>query len=133
MPSGQRTAVDIRCTDRWRLFTAGFLLARSTRSGPVRQAGAMLSERLYAVGLRGWHLHVLSLASVWLCVGLWIRAKTLGEDERGNGERRALFVGLWAPTLWLIGDSIERQEARRARVWARGRRLRRSRVRLPRS
>ena len=36
MPSGQRTAVDIRCTDRWRLFTAGFLLARSTRSGPVR-------------------------------------------------------------------------------------------------
>jgi hypothetical protein len=30
-------------------------------------------------------------------------------QERGNAERRALFVGLWPPTLWLIGDSVERR------------------------
>jgi hypothetical protein len=41
---------------------------------------------------------------------LWQRAKTVDQDERGNAERRALFVGLWPPTLWLIGDSIERHE-----------------------
>lgn len=52
----------------------------------------------------------LSLASVGLCVVLWIRAKTVDQDERGNAERRALFVGLWPPTIWLIGDSLERQE-----------------------
>jgi hypothetical protein len=75
----------------------------------------MLTERLYGAGLRGWHLHVVSLASVWLCVALWIRAKTIGEDERGNAERRALFVGLWPPMFWLIGDSIERQEESRRR------------------
>ena len=91
----------------------------------------MVTERLYRAGLRGWHLQALSLASIWLCVGLWIRAKTIGEDERGNAERRALFVGLWPPMLWLMGDSVERQEDRRRKVLARGRRARRARVRLP--
>jgi hypothetical protein len=55
-------------------------------------------------------MQCLSLASVGLCIVLWIRAKTVDQDERGNAERRALFVGLWPPTIWLIGDSIERQE-----------------------
>jgi len=47
---------------------------------------------------------------VVLCVGLWMRAKTVDQDERGNAERRALFVGLWPPTLWLIGDSLRDTE-----------------------
>jgi hypothetical protein len=48
-----------------------------------------------------------SLASIGLCVGLWLRAKTVDQDERGNAERRALFVGLWPPMLWMIGDTAE--------------------------
>jgi hypothetical protein len=28
---------------------------------------------------------------------LWIRAKAVDQEERGNAERRALFVGLWPP------------------------------------
>ena len=55
-------------------------------------------------------MHAASLGSVGLCIGLWIRAKTVDQDERGNAERRALFVGLWAPTFWLIGDSLERHD-----------------------
>ena len=70
----------------------------------------MFGKALDSTGLRGWHLHVLSLATVWLCVTLWIRAKTVDQDERGNAERRALFVGLWPPMLWLIGDTLERHE-----------------------
>jgi hypothetical protein len=50
------------------------------------------------------------VGSVGLCIGLWIRAKTVDQDERGNAERRALFVGLWPPTIWLIGDALERRE-----------------------
>jgi len=61
---------------------------------------------LHRSGLRGSQFHALSLGSVVLCIGLWIRAKTVDQDERGNAERRALFVGLWAPTLWQIGDSL---------------------------
>jgi hypothetical protein len=46
-----------------------------------------------------------SLASIGLCIGLWLRAKTVDQDERGNAERRALFVGLWPPMLWMFGDT----------------------------
>jgi hypothetical protein len=67
-------------------------------------------NRVHRTGLRSSHLHMLSMASVGLCVGLWMRAKTVDQDERGNAERRALFVGLWPPTIWLIGDSLTRHE-----------------------
>jgi len=70
----------------------------------------MLTKPLHRIGLRSWHLQLMSLGSISLCIGLWIRAKTIGEDERGNAERRALFVGLWPPTFWLIGDSIKEHE-----------------------
>ncbi|MCT2587756.1 hypothetical protein [Actinophytocola gossypii] len=63
---------------------------------------------LLRTGLRGAHLHTMSAAAVGLCIGLWLRAKTVDQDERGNAERRALFVGLWPPTLWLLGDSLDR-------------------------
>ena len=66
----------------------------------------MIVDALYRSGLRGSQFHALSLGSIGLCIGLWIRAKTVDQDERGNAERRALFVGLWAPTLWQIGDSL---------------------------
>jgi hypothetical protein len=66
----------------------------------------MIVNLLRRAGFRGSEFHALSLGSVGLCIGLWIRAKTVDQDERGNAERRALFVGLWAPTLWQMGDSL---------------------------
>jgi hypothetical protein len=60
-------------------------------------------------------LYATSFASIALCIGLWIRAKTVGEDERSNAERRALFVGLWPPMFWLIGDTVRRAAGRRTR------------------
>lgn len=62
---------------------------------------------------RGHHFYVLSIGSILLCIALWIRAKTIGEDERGNAERRALFVGLWPPMFWLIGETLRREELRK--------------------
>jgi hypothetical protein len=59
-------------------------------------------------------LYGTSLGSVGLCIALWIRAKTIGEDERGNAERRALFVGLWPPMLWLMGDTVGRHGSQRS-------------------
>lgn len=65
---------------------------------------------LNRLGARSWHLQALSLGAIGLCIALWIRAKTVDQDARGNAERRALFVGLWPPTIWLIGESLERLE-----------------------
>jgi hypothetical protein len=84
----------------------------------------MLTKALSAFGLRGWYLHAGSLATIWLCITLWIRAKTVDQEERGNAERRALFVGLWPPMFWLIGDSLQRDEER-SRATLAPRRLRR--------
>ena len=61
------------------------------------------------------YFYATSLSTIALCIVLWIRAKTIGEDERANAERRALFVGLWPPMFWLIGDSVRRYELRRRR------------------
>ena len=70
----------------------------------------MPQSLLHRLGLRSSHLHTTSLGTIVLCISLWIRAKTFDQDERGNAERRALFVGLWPPMFWLIGDAIERRE-----------------------
>jgi hypothetical protein len=70
----------------------------------------MLAKGLHSMGLRSWHLHVASLGSVVLCLSLWIRAKTIDQEERGNAERRAIFVGLWPPMLWLIGNALQQHE-----------------------
>jgi hypothetical protein len=75
----------------------------------------MLINLLYRCGLRPWALQSASLSSIALCIGLWIRAKTVDQEARGNAERRALFVGLWPPMFWLIGDSLSRQELIRPR------------------
>lgn len=70
----------------------------------------MVSETLHRIGMRSSHFETLSMGAVGLCLGLWIRAKTVDQEARGNAERRALFTGLWPPTLWLIGLTLRRYE-----------------------
>jgi hypothetical protein len=70
----------------------------------------VLTSRLHAFGLRSWQLQLASLGSIVMCIVLWIRAKTVDQDERGNAERRALFAGLWPPTLWGISQSLKDHE-----------------------
>jgi hypothetical protein len=76
----------------------------------------MVIKLLGRTPLRGWHLHAGSLGSIYLCIALWIRAKTVDQEERGNAERRALFVGLWPPMFWLMGDALQLEEHTR-RPW----------------
>ncbi|GLY67941.1 hypothetical protein [Amycolatopsis taiwanensis] len=70
----------------------------------------MVVRLLHQAGVRSTHLHLASLASVGLCLSLWVRAKTVDQAQRGNAERRALFVGLWPPMIWLIGDALRERE-----------------------
>lgn len=73
----------------------------------------MIARLLRAVGLRSTYLHGASLSAVTLSLSLWIRAKTVDQEARGNAERRAIFVGHWAPMFWLIGDAVSREEVAR--------------------
>jgi hypothetical protein len=72
-------------------------------------------DLLQRVRVPGVAFHAASVASIGLCVVLWLRAKTVDQDERGNAERRALFVGLWPPMFWLMGDTADRVERARGR------------------
>jgi hypothetical protein len=67
---------------------------------------------LHRVGPVSGTLHATSLGAIGLCLTLWIRAKTVDQEERGNAERRAIFVGLWPPMLWLLGDTVREFEKR---------------------
>ena len=67
----------------------------------------MLVKALHMAGLRSVHLQAASFGSIALCLGLWVRAKTVDQEHRDNAERRALFVGLWPPMFWLNGDSLQ--------------------------
>ena len=79
----------------------------------------MLLNLMRRSGLREWQLQLAALGAVQLCIGLWIRAKTVDQDERGNAERRALFVGLWPPLLWQIGQSLADPDPSRRSRFAR--------------
>jgi hypothetical protein len=70
----------------------------------------MIDTALHQVGVRGSHLHLASMGAIGLCITLWIRAKTVDQEQRGNAERRAIFVGLWPPMFWLIGDAVKERE-----------------------
>lgn len=72
--------------------------------------GVPTGELLHRAHVRSDFLYAASMGSVGLCVALWIRAKTVDQDERGNAERRAIFVGLWPPTLWAIGQTVREFE-----------------------
>jgi hypothetical protein len=79
----------------------------------MRQAGATMARPSPDRSLlHSEHLYGASLSTIALCIVLWIRAKTIGEDQRANAERRAMFVGLWPPMFWLIGDTVRRSEQR---------------------
>jgi hypothetical protein len=73
----------------------------------------VILDALQTMRLRGPHFHGMAAGSIGLCIALWIRAKTVDQDERGNAERRAIFVGLWAPTLWQVGDALDARSRRR--------------------
>ncbi|MBO8200645.1 hypothetical protein [Streptomyces smyrnaeus] len=77
---------------------------------PAQEVGVLFEKLMYRTGLRSAHLQLLSMGSVGLCIVFWMRAASFDQDERGNAERRALFVGLWAPTLWNMSQSMAELE-----------------------
>jgi hypothetical protein len=81
-----------------------------------------IAATLWNLGPASTGLQAGAVGAVGLCIGLWIRAKTVDQSERGNAERRALFVGLWPPFLWMAGDTVRAFE--RGTSGMRGRRAR---------
>ena len=60
------------------------------------------------VGLSQDLMYVLGLASVGASIAIWNAQK--GGDH-AHAERFGIFVGLWAPTFFAIGNGLARDRA----------------------
>lgn len=60
------------------------------------------------VGLSQDLMYVLGLASVGASIAIWNAQK--GDDD-ARAERFGIFVGLWAPTFFAIGNGLAKDGA----------------------
>ena len=65
------------------------------------------------IQIRNWGLtsnmfYVASMVSVFFSIAIW--ALRLQKTDRPAAERFGIFVGLWAPTLMIMGKVIEDEE-----------------------
>ena len=65
---------------------------------------------LRSIGFTPDMFYLASLASMLLSVLLWFVPRGGDEADKGRPERLAIFVGLWPPTLFLMGHAL-REEA----------------------
>ncbi len=68
---------------------------------------------LRSVGLTPDMFYAASLGSMALSLLLWFVPRGGDSDDKSRPERLAIFVGLWPPTLFLIGHAL-REETKSA-------------------
>jgi hypothetical protein len=61
------------------------------------------------IGLSSKVVYGAAYLSVLLSIGMWLLRRG---DDRANAERFGIFIGLWAPTLMVLGKALEDREAR---------------------
>ena len=90
-----------------RFFDAATLRHRRRRGAEA----SGLPGVLWRLGARAWQFELASLSSMIGCTSMWVSAKTVDQAQREHMERRALYVGLWTQTLYLIARSLRRDDA----------------------
>lgn len=65
---------------------------------------------LRSAGLTPDMFYIASLASMLLSIVLWFVPRSGDEADKGRPERLAIFVGLWPPTLFLMGHALRAEE-----------------------
>jgi hypothetical protein len=63
-----------------------------------------------SIGLKPDVLYVASLASMVLSLMLWFVPRGGSDEEKARAERLAVFVGLWPPTLFLMGHALQEHD-----------------------
>ncbi len=59
-----------------------------------------------SVGITPDMFYFASLGSMLLSVMLWFVPRSGDDADKGRPERLAIFVGLWPPTLFLMGHAL---------------------------
>ena len=61
---------------------------------------------LRSVGITPDMFYFASLGSMLLSILLWFVPRSGDDADKGRPERLAIFVGLWPPTLFLVGHAL---------------------------
>ncbi len=61
---------------------------------------------LRSIGITPDMFYLASLGSMLLSVMLWFVPRGGDDADKGRPERLAIFVGLWPPTLFLMGHAL---------------------------
>ena len=61
---------------------------------------------LRSVGITPDMFYAASLGSMLLSIVLWFVPRSGDDADKGRPERLAIFVGLWPPTLFLMGHAL---------------------------
>jgi hypothetical protein len=60
-------------------------------------------------GLTSDTMYLATFASIIGSIAIWFLTNRESED-RAHAERFGIFVGLWAPTLWAMGNAMKESE-----------------------
>lgn len=71
----------------------------------------MLLTQLRRFGISSDVLQIAGLASIAGSIAVWQAAKTAGDTA--HAERFGIFVGLWAPTFFVLADQMVSHESGR--------------------
>jgi hypothetical protein len=65
---------------------------------------------LRSLGLTPDMFYVASIASIVLSLLLWFIPRGGNSEDKSRPERLAIFVGLWPPTLFLMGHALREEQ-----------------------
>lgn len=67
---------------------------------------------LSGLGVRSDHVYIAAIASIGFSVLTWLFSRGK-DDSKGQSDRWGLFVGEWAPTLFVLGVGLKLEEDKR--------------------
>ena len=67
----------------------------------------MLINTLRRAGIKSDMAFAAALGSIATSIIAW---RVRSDDDQGHAERLGIFIGLWAPTFWAIGNALAIEE-----------------------
>lgn len=61
------------------------------------------------LGFNSDTMYLATFASIVGSIAIWFLTNR-ESDDRGHAERFGIFVGLWAPTFWVMGNAMKEAE-----------------------
>jgi len=89
----------------WAFFLLGLIVATIASYLPTKKETIYNEEKMEKEQLSKV-CFIASLASVLVSIAFWV---LMNQDDPAHGERFALFIGLWAPTLMGLANYYRQQ------------------------